>query len=298
MKKLFQRLFTPVAAMLAFGSAAPAPAKEPAAKPALWAVSDADTTIYLFGTIHLLPDNYQWRTAKFDQAVEGARELVLETIVDDKNPAEIIAAMQKIGFAQGLPPLSQRVPPAARPALEKAIAKSGVPPIALDKMKTWAAAFILMGNQFKSMGLQSGQGVENVLRTNFLNEKKPIGELETNLEQLSYFDRLPDSAQLALLEGAISDVPETKKQFGGMLAAWTRGDVPGIARSFDKDMKSSPALQQALIKQRNANWTRWIEQRMQQPGQIMIAVGAGHLAGKDSVIAHLQKDGYTVRRVQ
>jgi uncharacterized protein YbaP (TraB family) len=83
-----------------------------------------------------------------------------------------------------------------------------------------------------------------------------------------------------------------------MLKAWSRGDVAGIARSFDKDMAASPELKQSLISQRNANWSKWIEQRMGQPGQVMIAVGAGHLAGKDSVIAMLQKQGYTVRRVQ
>ena len=298
MKKLLQRLFTPFAALLALGSAGAATAKTPMGKPALWAIADADTTIYLFGTIHLLPNNFQWRTAKFDQAVKGSRELVVETIVDDKNPAQLVAAMQKLGFSPGLPPVSERVPPAQRARLAAAIAKSGVPQIAYDKMETWAAAFLLMGNQFKSMGLQSGQGVETVLRNNFLNDNKPIGELETNFEQLSYFDRLPENAQRALLLGAIMETPASKKEFGGMLTAWSRGDVNAIARSFDKDMKSSPQLKQSLIKQRNANWSRWIEQRLAQPGEVMVAVGAGHLAGKDSVIAMLQKQGYTVRRVQ
>ena len=298
MKKLLQRLFTPFAAFLALGSTGAATAKTPMGKPALWAIADADTTIYLFGTIHLLPENFQWRTAKFDQAVKGSRELVVETIVDDKNPAQLVAAMQKLGFSRGLPPVSERVPPAQRARLAAAIAKSGVPQIAYDKMETWAAAFLLMGNQFKSMGLQSGQGVETVLRNNFLNDNKPIGELETNFEQLSYFDRLPENAQRALLLGAIMETPASKKEFGGMLTAWSRGDVNAIARSFDKDMKSSPQLKQSLIKQRNANWRKWIEQRLAQPGEVMVAVGAGHQAGKDSVIAMLQKQGYRVRRVQ
>jgi uncharacterized protein len=83
-----------------------------------------------------------------------------------------------------------------------------------------------------------------------------------------------------------------------MLAAWTKGDVAGIARTFDRDLAGSPELEQALIQRRNANWSRWIEQRMAQPGAVMIAVGAGHLAGKDSVIAMLQRQGYRVRRVQ
>jgi hypothetical protein len=83
-----------------------------------------------------------------------------------------------------------------------------------------------------------------------------------------------------------------------MLDAWSRGDVKGIAQTFDRELSESPALQQDLIRQRNANWSRWIEQRMGQPGTIMIAVGAGHLAGKSSVLELLRRDGYNVRRLQ
>lgn len=83
-----------------------------------------------------------------------------------------------------------------------------------------------------------------------------------------------------------------------MLQAWSHGDVKGIARTFDQDLAASPAMQQALIRQRNANWSKWIEQRMAQPGAVMIAVGAGHLAGRDSVVEMLKKDGYKVQRLQ
>jgi uncharacterized protein YbaP (TraB family) len=165
-------------------------------------------------------------------------------------------------------------------------------------METWAAAFMLLGNQFRSMGLQGGQGVEAVLRENFTTANKPVGQLETNVEQLGYFDRLPESAQVALLDGAIADEPASNKEFAGMLAAWSRGDVAAIARTFANDMEASPELKASLLRQRNANWSKWIEQRMNQPGTVMLAVGAGHLAGKESVIAILQKDGFTVRRLQ
>ena len=130
-----------------------------------------------------------------------------------------------------------------------------------------------------------------VLRNSFSTKGKPVGELESNVEQLSYFDRLPEAAQRQLLEGAIDAVDEPR-EFNQMLAAWSRGDVNGIARTFNHDLAGSPELQQALIKTRNANWSKWIEQRMDQPGAIMVAVGAGHLAGKDSVIDMLKRGGY------
>jgi uncharacterized protein YbaP (TraB family) len=278
--------------------AVPAQAKAPVANPALWAVSDADTTVYLFGTIHLLPKNYSWRSPRLDQAVAGSQQLMVETIVDENNPHEMLAALSSLAFARNLPPITQRVPPAKRAALEAAIKNSGIPRAIFDQMETWAAAFMLLGNQFRAMGLKGGEGVEAVLRNNFTSQGKPIGQLETNREQLGFFDTLPESAQRQLLEGAIEDSKTMRKDFQGMLAAWTRGDVDAIAKTFNRDLSASPEIKDALIRRRNANWSRWIEQRMAAPGSVLIAVGAGHLAGSDSVVAMLQREGYKVRRVQ
>ena len=83
-----------------------------------------------------------------------------------------------------------------------------------------------------------------------------------------------------------------------MLSAWSRGDVRAIAKVFNRDLADSPELADAVIVQRNANWTKWVEGRMAQPGIVLVAVGAGHLAGDDSVIEMLEKQGMRVRRVQ
>ena len=296
-KQLWRRVGAALGVSLLVGSV-PADARAPQpARPALWQVSDADTTIYLFGTIHLLPANYQWRTAKFDHAIASSQELVVETIVDEKDPTKLMSALTSLAFnTKNLPPLLSRVPPSKRAALADAVKKSGMPMPALDRMETWAAAFILLGNKFREMDLSGG--VEGVLRNDFSTKGKAVGELESNVEQLAFFDRLPETAQRSLLEGAIEDSKEMNTYFAGMLRSWSQGDVRGIARTFDRDLSSSPELQKALIKQRNTNWSRWIEQRMTRPGAVMIAVGAGHLAGKDSVLDLLQKGGYKVRRLQ
>jgi uncharacterized protein YbaP (TraB family) len=295
-------LFRRVAAALGFAAllgTVPASARAPrTAQPALWQVSDADTTIYLFGTIHLLPADLDWRTAKFDQALQGSQQLVVETIVDQQHPESIQSAEMSLGFKQGLPPIAQRVPAADVPRLRTAIASTGVPEKFFDQMKTWLAAIQLLGVQFRTMGLKGSNGPEEVMRQQFLSEHKPIGELETNVEQFSYFDRLPEKAQRSLLEGAIAPQTGMDKDYNGMLASWAKGDVKRIAQTFNHDLADSPDLKQSLLEQRNANWAKWIEQRMAQPGTIMVAVGAGHLAGPDSVVALLQRDGFSVQRVQ
>jgi len=266
--------------------------------PALWSVSDADTTVYLFGTIHLLPENYKWRSPVLEKAVTGSQELVVETLIDDKNPTATAMTLMQMALATGLPPIDQRVPPEKRAALDAAIAKSGIPKAALDRMKTWAAAFMLLGVQFRDMGLKSNEGVEPNLKASFTSEGKPIGQLETNAEQFGFFNALPEKAQRALLEGAVDSPKQSSDQFKSMLTAWQHGDVKAIATSFNHDLAASPELRDALLSKRNANWTRWIEERMKKPGAVMIAVGAGHLAGNGSVVDLLQRDGLHVRRIQ
>lgn len=266
--------------------------------PALWSVSDADTTVYLFGTIHLLPEKYQWRTPALQKAVDGSQELVVETLIDDKNPQALVGVLMQMAISPNLPPIAERVPPSKRAELSAAIAKSGIPRAAFDRLETWAAAFMLLGNQFREMGLKPGDGVEPILKSAFATEGKPVGELETNAEQLGFFDTLPEKAQRALLVGAIETPRDTKVQFDGMLSAWQRGDVTAIARTFNHDLAASPELRDALLRRRNANWSRWIEQRLQKPGSVMIAVGAGHLAGRYSVVDLLQREGLHVRRIQ
>lgn len=297
--RIWTRMRSGLAALgMMVAAAAPTAAEAKAARPAMWKVADADTSIYLFGTVHLLPAGTQWRTPTFEKAATEAATLVLETIIDETNPQAFAAELARLGMSPGLPPLLERVPPAKRAALRAVIAKSGIPPAALDRMETWSAAFALLQLQFKELGVTGGDGVENVLRTGFKRAGKPIEQLETNSQQLGFFDALPEAAQRELLEGAIEEPKIVKRQFDDMLKAWMSGDVEAIARTFNSEFKSSPEMKDALLKNRNANWSRWLESRMASPGTVFVAVGAGHLAGSDSVVAMLKKRGYRVQRVQ
>ena len=63
-------------------------------------------------------------------------------------------------------------------------------------------------------------------------------------------------------------------------------------------MNEAPELMDALIARRNANWAQWVKGRLEKPGTVMMAVGAGHLAGDKSVVKLLQRQGLRVTRVQ
>jgi uncharacterized protein YbaP (TraB family) len=165
-------------------------------------------------------------------------------------------------------------------------------------METWAAAFLLLGVQFKDLGLEPGSGVEAVLKKQFVAGGKQIGQLESNAEQLGFFDKLSEPAQREFLEGVLEDPTKMKAEFQVMLNAWSRGDIAGVAKSFNGDMGEAPELMDVLIGRRNANWAQWVKGRLDKPGTVMVAVGAGHLAGDRSVVKLLQKEGLKVTRVQ
>ena len=296
-KRIARRLLALTAIASTACGISPAAAPQ-AASPAMWKVADEDTTIYLFGTIHLLPKDTKWRSPAFDQAAAGSDTLVIETVIDERNPAATIGELFKLAVSDGLPPLAERVPASKKAALASAIAKSGMPPQAFDKLETWAAAFLLLGVQFKDLGLDPGSGVESALKKQFEAGGKQIGQLETNAEQLGFFDRLSEDAQRKFLAAVLEDSATMKPLFSGMLDAWSRGDVKGIAESFNTDLADSPELKDALLVQRNNNWARWVKGRLDQPGIVLVAVGAGHLAGDQSVLAVLEGQGVKIIRVQ
>lgn len=285
----------------ALAGCAPAPAAETAnvaavPKPALWKLADADTTIYLFGTIHLLPEGLAWRTPTLAAAIAASDSLVLETVLDD--PAKSAQAMMKAGLTPGLPPVLERVPADKRDALAKMIAASGVPTAVLDRMETWAAGLTLLAVSFQRLGLDPALGVEKGLSGEYKAKAKPVTGLETVEQQFGFFDGLSEASQRLFLAGVADDPAGAKEQFAAMLAAWTAGDTDAIARTFDDEASMSPELREVLMAKRNAAWADWLAKRLDQPGTVMVAVGAGHLAGRDSVQAMLAGKGLRTVRLQ
>jgi len=277
-------------------AAAPA---QPQAHPALWKLSDADTTIYLFGTIHILPAGTVWMDPPIKRAVESAQSLTLEAVLD-QDPGQVATVLMKIGTAKGLPPLAERVPSAKRAPLAAMVKASGLPSTFLDGMKSWAAAIMLTGPALQQIGVDAATspGVEPQLTTLFRSAKKPVEGFETAEVQLGYFDRLPESAQRAFLVATLDDPAKAKADFVKMIAAWEKGDPAAIEKSFADDPEFTPALRDLLIRQRDRKWADAIAKRLDQPGTVFVAVGAGHLVGPDSVQRMLSDKGLKVVRVQ
>ncbi len=281
-------------------AAAPVPRPStPTAHPALWKLADQDTTIWLFGSIHLLPAGTNWMDPTIRRALAQSQSLTIETVLD-QDPGRVANILMTTGRAAGLPPLSDRVPAGKRATLAALVKASGVPPSLLDGMKTWAAAIMLTGAALRQIGVDAADspGVEPQLTALFRASDKPVDGLETPEQQLGYFGKLPESAQRAFLVATLDNPAKARADFARMLNAWSRGDPRAIEKSFADDPEMTPALRDLLIRQRDRVWADALAKRLDKPGTVFVAVGAGHLVGPDSVQKMLAAKGLKVVRVQ
>ncbi|WP_294263227.1 TraB/GumN family protein [uncultured Sphingomonas sp.] len=281
---------------LALFLASPTPPPLPA-DPPLWVVRDADTTIYLFGSVHWLKPNLAW----FDDEVRGAFDradtLVLET--PPVEPAEAQRTQDAIGKTANGPTLPERLPEPYRPKLAAALAELGYPVGAFDRVKPWLAATTLSILPLKRRGYDVSAGVEAVLTKAAQGAEKPIVGLEPRVQQLGYFDALPAEAQMAMLKRQLDNMSTTGDSTDAVLAAWTAGDTAALGRIIDADQRaSSAAFGKAILSDRNRRWAGWIAERMKRPGTVFMAVGVGHLTGSDTVQRALAARGLTARRVR
>src|SRR3546814_15705209 len=83
-----------------------------------------------------------------------------------------------------------------------------------------------------------------------------------------------------------------------MVTAWLSGDVERLSHQFMAEFGNTPALVRPLLTNRNKSWARQVEALMRRPGTPLIAVGKGHLVGRDSLQALLVKRGFRVRRLE
>lgn len=267
-----------------------------AAHPALWVVKDADTTIYLFGTVHLLPNGTDWRSPVLDRALHDSRALYVEILDDDQ--AHMTALVLRYGLDPAHP-LSSLIDANEQGRLQRAARIAGVPggSAALNVMRPWLAALTLSVAPLTKAGLDPAQGVDKQLRAAMAAAGKPVLGLETAEQQIRFLADMPQALQLSLLRSTLRDNDRASVQFKAILDAWLGGDDAAIARLENALMqREEPRLYQHLLVDRNKAWAIRIKAMLDQPGTVFIAVGAAHLAGPDSVQAQLTQLGIGTTR--
>lgn len=275
-------------------SEAPSPA------PAIWTLYDDDTTIYFFGTIHALPEDFAWRNAKLDEVIEGSDILYLEIADDGFDVMRFIGMLGRLGVNLDHPTIRERIDPDLHDEFEAVLKKIPIPESGFDNLDSWLAAILIY--EFTNEDYADSEGADAQLQAIFDENEKPVRSLENGIAHYGFFDALSEAAQLAFLESMLSDDEDDADNYKQMIIDWAAGNVaaiddddwfkgvdPAIVAEFDK----------AILDDRNAKWVIEAKRVLaEEQGTFLIAGGAAHFAGENSVIDMLEKQGFSVKRVQ
>jgi uncharacterized protein YbaP (TraB family) len=284
--RLIARLLLPLALLLA-----PAVA---AARPPVWIVRDADSTIVLFGSVHVLPPGLDWRPPELNAALASADDVWLEVPFDQ----DAQMAAQRAALAHGMLPegehLTDLLSDKGRRRLEKIAADYQLSMQVLDRFQPWFAELSVSAALYQKAGGDNADGVERQLFDSAPASARKMA-FETPEQQIGFFADAPRKEQLASLEETLKEAAEAPDQFRELVHAWMKGDVRKLDREAVQPLrKASPALYATLVSRRNARWTQEILQRLHGSGRTVVVVGVGHLVGKDSVPNRLRALGVQV----
>ncbi len=263
----------------------------------VWAIRGAHNTVYLAGSIHLLPEADAALPPAFARAYADSACLTMEIDLGKLDSAEVLGALlQHGGLPQGT--TLREVAGAPRYARASAAATAlGLPAVSLDHEAPWMVALQLTELEYARLGFDPEQGVEQQLLRHALADHKSTAGLESLADEMGVFEALTPAAQLRFLDMVLDDLDDTGDETRAVLVAWRRGDAAGLATLLATEYRSFPALYDALVMDRNRHWLPEIERLLEGDENCLVVVGALHLVGKGGLLEALRKDGHAPQQL-
>ena len=268
-------------------------------RPALWTASDADTTFYLFGSLHVLPESLDWTSPELETAFDEAQAVYFETDVDPPS-ASLSTLVSRLGLYTPPDRLSDHLSADERKSVARAAGQAAISMYALEAMRPWLAAVSISQAMIERTGLRSDLGVERVLHARARAAGKNIRRLESLEEQLRALSDLPERVQIRFLIDGVSRLEAETALLDELVETWSRGETDRIAEiMLEGEARDIPEVHQSLITARNVRWADRLKVAADtETGAIMVVVGAGHLVGEDSLLSDLETRGLAIKRMQ
>lgn len=269
------------------------------ATPAIWKMTDEDSEIWILGTYHILPPTIDWRSAPVKRAIAAAELVYLEADVTSPSAqGDMLRTLMFKGFNPRGTTLTSMLTGDQTTKLKEIVESLNLSFKAIDAMRPWNAFITLSAQFIVAQGYDPSSGVDNALSLEIKASGRELRYFETASEQISFFADLPTEIELALLTSTLDNWDEASLEFDTLFNAWRDGDVPAMDTLINDSLRvESPEVYEVLLVKRNENWTQELTTLMEGSGTYLIAVGAGHLVGDQSVIAMMRGRGFTINRI-
>ncbi len=266
------------------------------AKHFLWSVHSGPRTVYLLGSIHLLKKESYPLPAAIDRIARCCGKLAFETDLDGmSDPAMQIRVMKRGMYPPGQG-LSNNIAPETYALLREKLAGMGVPAAQIEPLRPWLAAQTIASSALLSLGFDPAFGIDRYFFERAKKEGKETLFLETNEFQINLFAGLGSERQDILLKQTLKELDVIEENFSVMVDAWEKGDDGRLGSFIEESFKGYPDLYRRFVTERNRKWVAKIQRWLKGDHDVLLIVGAAHLAGKGSLQELLEKKGYTIRQ--
>jgi uncharacterized protein len=261
----------------------------------MWVVSDADSQLVLFGSVHVLPPGLDWTPPTLVRALHEADDVWFELPVGPQTDVEVAQLAAAKGYLPAGQRLSGLLSTQAAARLARVCQTYGLAAPLLEQFQPWMAEVVLAGAAYRAAGADAESGVEKALAAQ-APPQATRRAFETPAQQIALFSGGPLAEQVASLEESLEELETDPQAYKDLVAAWMAADLSGLDKDALEPLReASPALYARMVTARNDAWTRTLDQRLKEAGRTVVVVGVGHLVGPDGLPARLRALGYSVK---
>lgn len=269
--------------------------------PLLWKVSDADSSVYLLGSMHLLTEADYPLASAVEAAFADSAQLVFEIAPDQLDQARLTQAMLQVALRSDGKTLQQSLPAPTWKSLQAYAQAQGMPVAALQGYKAWFVALMVMAAESQKAGVNPALGLDQHFMQRAALAGKATAGLESAESQIALFDGMGAQAELQFLQETLADAPRMQQQLDELLTAWRQADEATMERLGLMELRRDyPALYQSINVARNRAWLPRVEALLRDSphDNALVVVGALHLLGSDGLVRQLARKGYKVQRLR
>jgi len=262
----------------------------------LWSVQRGKNTIYLLGSIHLLPNELTALDKAFEAAYSGSKIIAFETNIDGLSDPAFEAKVTSLGLLPEGQTLEQHVSKQTYALLQQKVGELGLQVEILNQFKPWLCALTLTSVKLQRLGFNPNYGIDKYFFERAKQDGKDLRFLETIDDQLGLFTEMSRQEEDSFLAKVLQDLGTMRVKVIDMINAWKSGDSDKLASMVKMEFQGYPEVYAKMLVERNHTWVTQIEDLSGQDGNALVVVGAAHLVGEDSILKLLKRKGFEVEQ--
>jgi uncharacterized protein len=265
-------------------------------KSTLWQVKGSHNSVYLLGSIHVLPVSVYPLHPALQRAFNNSQRIVFEVDLNTVSQQAVLREFEEIGLYPTGDNLEHHVSRQTIKLVKEVLEKLG---ISYNKAKRFKPALLgeLITSRYTELaGFREDLGVDRYFYSQAKVSRKPVSGLETVRDQAMVLSSDDSTGEARLVEAIVS-LPAAKAVLDELVVAWKDGRINTLDRLLNQDEWSDPKSFESMFLQRNQKWLPQIQRFLQSDGNYLVIVGSGHLVGDHGIVRALQGQGYRVKQL-